>query len=87
MGTSMFIIWLYAYQNNLMKPESHGSLRTITHYYFLAVALSFSIFVLSFIDIWLCLGMAGVMFVTFLFPELSMNYVTKVWMRRNKKLN
>jgi uncharacterized membrane protein len=86
MGSSMFFIWLYAYQNNLMKPESYGSLRTITHYYFLAVALPFSIFIFSFIDIWLCLGIAGVMFVTFLFPELSMNYVTKVWMRRNKKL-
>ncbi len=84
MGTSMFCIWFYGYRNNLMKPESYGSLRTIAHYYFLAAAMSFSIFILSFINIWLCLGMAGIMFATFLFPEQSMNYVTKVWMRRSK---
>lgn len=84
MGSSMFLIWFYAYRNNLMKPELYGSLRTITHYYFLAAAMSFSIFILSFINIWLCLGMSGLMFAAFLFPEQSMNYVTKSWMRRNK---
>ena len=84
MGLSMFCIWFYAYKNNLMKEEAFGSLRTIAHYYFLAVAMSFTIFIFSFINIWLCLGMSGIMFVTFLFPEQSMIYVTKVWMRRNR---
>src|ERR1041385_346907 len=61
MGLSMFCIWFYAYQNNLMKAEAFGSIRTIAHYYFLAVAMSFTIFVFSFINIWLCLGMSGIM--------------------------
>lgn len=83
MGLSMFLLWLYACRANLMKPETRGALRTITHYYFLAAALSFSIFLLSFASIWLCLGMSGIMFIIFLLPEQTMNYVTKVWMKRN----
>lgn len=83
MGSIMFFIWYYAYRNNLMKPERHGALRTITHYYFLAGAMSITIFVLSFVSIWLCLGMSALMFCIFLFPEQMMLYVTKVWMRRN----
>lgn len=82
MGSTMFIIWFYAYKNNLMKVERKGALKTIAHYYFLAAAMSISIFLLSFINIWICLALSGVMFGTFLFPEQMMNYVTKVWMRR-----
>lgn len=85
MGSFMFIVWFYAYKNHLMKPEKEGALRTISHYYFLAGAMSTSIFVLSFINIWVCLALSGVMFGTFLFPEQMMHYVTKVWMRRNYK--
>jgi uncharacterized membrane protein len=85
MGTTMFIIWYYAYKNNLMKPERQGASKTISHYYFLASAMSITIFLLSFINIWLCLSMSGVMFITFLFPEQMMMYVTKVWMRRSER--
>jgi ABC-type transport system involved in cytochrome bd biosynthesis fused ATPase/permease subunit len=60
-----------------MKPESHIMLRTINRYYFLAAAMSASIFVLSFINVWLCLGLSGVMFATFLFPELTIRYVMR----------
>ncbi len=84
MGASMFFIWFYAFKNNLMKDEQSGALKTILHYYFLALAMSFSIFILSFINIWACLFLSGAMFATFLFPEQSMHYVTKVWMKRKK---
>lgn len=84
MGLSMFVIWTYAARNWLMKEVPRGVLRTITHYYFLAVAMSLSIFLFSFVNIWLCLAMACAMFGTFLFPEQSMTYVTRVWMRRQK---
>lgn len=84
MGLSMFCIWYFAYRNNLMKPEARGALRTIAQYYFLAPTLAFTIFLLSYVNIWLCLGLSGVMFATFLFPEQTMHYVTKVWMRRRK---
>ena len=85
MGISMFIIWHYAWRNNLMKPESTGALRTITQYYFMAGAISFAIMVFSFVNIWLCLGLSGVMFVLFLLPEQMMHYVTKVWMKRQPR--
>jgi uncharacterized membrane protein len=83
MGLSMFLIWLYAYRTDLMKEESHATLRTITRYYFLAVIMSATILVLSFINIWLCLGMACVMFATFLFPELMIAYATRVRIKSN----
>jgi uncharacterized membrane protein len=85
MGLSMYVIWSYASRNGLMKDVTRGVLKTISHYYFLAMALSFSIFVLSFINIWLCLIVAAIMFATFLFPEQAMNQVTGVWMRRKKE--
>ena len=84
MGISMFVIWNYAYRTNLMKPESKSVLKTITHYYFLAAAMSTSIFILSFVNIWICLALSGIMFVTFLLPEQMIHYVTKVWMKRSK---
>lgn len=84
MGLSMFIIWQYAFKSELMKEVSWGVMRTISHYYFLAAVMSFFIFLFSFVDIRLCLGLSGVMFMTFLFPEQAMNYVTKVWMKRTK---
>lgn len=84
MGISMFAIWNYAYRTNLMKPESKGILRTITHYYFLAAIMSITIFILSFVSIWLCLVFSGIMFGTFLLPEQMMHYVTKVLMRQSK---
>lgn len=77
MGLAMFCIWLYAFRVGLMKPESEMVLRTINRYYFVAAAMSASIFILSFINIWLCLGMSGVMFVIFLFPEVAIRYVTR----------
>jgi uncharacterized membrane protein len=85
MGTSMYIIWRFAHKNGLMKEELNGALRTISQYYFLAVAMSLAIFILSFVNIWICLAMACIMFATFLLPEQCMLYVTKVWMRRNKE--
>jgi len=79
MGLSMFGIWLYAFRLGLMKPESQRMLNTINRYYFLAAVMSVSIFVLSFINIWLCLTMSGVMFAIFLFPEVAIRYVTVRW--------
>ena len=84
MGISMFAIWNYSHKANLMKTESKSVLRTITRYYFLAAIMSITIFIFSFINIWLCLTLSGIMFATFLLPEQMMHYVTKVWMRRNK---
>jgi hypothetical protein len=84
MGLFMFIIWNYAYRNNLIKPESNGTLRTITHYYFLAAAISITIFILSFVNIWLCLGLSGTMFATFLLPEQMVNNITTIWLRPKK---
>jgi len=82
MGSSMYVIWYYSYRNNLMKEELSGALRTISQYYFMALALSLTIFILSFINIWLCLGLSGAMFACYLFPEQMMRFVTKVWMKR-----
>ena len=77
MGLSMFGIWLYAYKVDLMKSSPAISPKLITRYYFVAVAMSSSIFILSFINIWICLGMSTVMFATFLFPEQVMLSVSR----------
>jgi len=74
MGSSMFIIWLYAYKNKLMKESSTKVLKIITKFYSLAVLIPFTIFLLSFVNIWLCLALSGIMFIIFLFPELSIRY-------------
>jgi uncharacterized membrane protein len=77
MGTAMFFIWLYAVRTDLMKPESEALLKMITRYYFLATAMSVTIFILSFVNIWICLGFSGIMFATFLFPEQMMEYAMR----------
>lgn len=82
MGLAMFWIWLYASRTDLMKTEFPIPLKTITRYYFLAAAMSVSIFILSFISIWLCLALSGIMFIIFLFPEQMLQYVAKVHRKR-----
>jgi uncharacterized membrane protein len=77
MGTAMFFIWLYAVRMDLMKHESETLLKMITRYYFLATAMSVTIFILSFVNIWICLGFSGIMFATFLFPEQMMAYAMR----------
>jgi uncharacterized membrane protein len=77
MGTSMYFIWLYAVRTDLMKHESEALLKMITRYYFLATAMSVTIFILSFVNIWICLAFSGVMFATFLFPEQMMVYAMR----------
>jgi uncharacterized membrane protein len=74
MGTSMYFIWLYSVKSDMMKHESDAMLKMITRYYFLATAMSVTIFILSFVNIWICLGFSGIMFATFLFPEQMMAY-------------
>ncbi len=78
MGVSMSLIWYYAYRYDLMKPDADHVLRTITRYYFLAGALSSLIFLLSFLNIVLCLCFSGIMFGIFLLPEQMISYITKV---------
>lgn len=86
MGLSMFIIWWFSERNNLMKPTPVGNLKIITHYYFLAAFLSCSIFLLSFVHIWFCLALSGIMFIIFFFPELTVNYVIKILAKKNQAL-
>lgn len=77
MGTSMYLIWLYSVKADMMKHESEALLKMITRYYFLATAMSVTIFILSFVNIWICLGFSGIMFATFLFPEQMMVYAMR----------
>jgi uncharacterized membrane protein len=83
MGLSMFGIWLYSFRVGLLKAEVQTTLKAITRYYLLAAALSFSIFALSFVNVWLCLGLSGVMFIIFLFPEQALRYATGVRVSSN----
>jgi uncharacterized membrane protein len=83
MGLSMFGIWLYSFRVGLLKVEVQTTLKAITRYYLLAAALSFSIFALSFVNVWLCLGLSGVMFIIFLFPEQALRYVAGVRVSSN----
>jgi uncharacterized membrane protein len=83
MGLSMFGIWLYSFRVGLLKVEVQTTLKAITRYYLLAAALSCSIFALSFVNVWLCLGLSGVMFIIFLFPEQALRYVAGVRVSSN----
>jgi uncharacterized membrane protein len=78
MGLSMFGVWVYGFRSGFLKDEPHVVLKTISRYYFLAAILSMSIFILSFVNVWLCLGLSGVMFIIFLFPEQAVSYVSRV---------
>jgi uncharacterized membrane protein len=77
MGFSMFGIWQYALRANLMKTEPQVPLKTIFRYYLMAGVMSTTIFILSFLNIWLCLSLSGVMFAIFLFPEQILLYVSR----------
>lgn len=81
MGTSMFGLWLYSCKNNLMKNTPPQLLKAITKFYSLAVILPAIIFVLSFAHIWFGLAFSGIMFAIFLFPEITMNFVAKTWLK------
>jgi len=81
MGLSMFGIWLYASRKGFLKTETQTSMKIISRYYFLAPTLSFLIFALSFVNVWLCLGLSGIMFVVFLFPEQAIRYVSPIGSR------
>lgn len=82
MGLAMFAIWIYALRAGLMKAEPAIPFSVINRYYFLAAAMSVSIFVLSFVSIWLCLGLSGLMFIIFLFPEQMLQYVVQLSRKR-----
>jgi uncharacterized membrane protein len=83
MGLSMFGVWLYGSRAGFLKDESRTTLRTISRYYILAAVLSFTIFILSFVNVWLCLALSGIMFIIFLFPEQTVSYVGR--MQANSK--
>lgn len=82
MGMAMFGIWLYAFKAGLMKAEPAIPFSVINRYYFLAAAMSVSIFILSFVSIWLCLGLSGLMFIIFLFPEQMLQYIARISRKR-----
>jgi hypothetical protein len=81
MGLSMFGIWLYGVRSGFLKEELCATLKTISRYYLLAAILLCLIFILSFINVWLCLALSGIMFIIFLFPEQAIGYVSRVGVR------
>lgn len=78
MGGIMFFVWHYAYRNNMMKEEADArELKLVYKYYLLALILSLGIFILSFVSIYLCLALSGVMFIIFLFPDSMIKWLLK----------
>ncbi len=78
MGGIMFFIWHYAYRNAMMKEDAGDrELKLIYRYYLLALILSAGIFILSFVSIYLCLALSGLMFIIFLFPDSTVKWLLK----------
>jgi uncharacterized membrane protein len=71
MGLAMTGIWCYAYQNKLLKSASPEFLKAVNQLYILAPVISGTIFILSFINIWISLVLFGVMFMIYVIPKKS----------------
>lgn len=77
MGGFMFFIWRYAHRNNMMKETDLKELKLIYRYYLVALILSLGIFIMSFLSIYLCLALSGIMFVIYLFPDSTVKYLLR----------
>jgi uncharacterized membrane protein len=71
MGLAMTGIWCYAYQNGLTKSTSPEFLKAVTRLYIFAPIISGVIFILSFINIWVCLTLFAIMFLIYVMPNKS----------------
>ena len=71
MGFAMMGIWRYAYQNGLTKHASPAFLKSVNHLYIFAPIISGVIFILSFINIWICIALFGIMFLIYVIPKQS----------------
>jgi uncharacterized membrane protein len=69
MGLSMTCLWSYARWRGLARAAEVRVLQVTTHLYLLATILPAAIFALSFVSVWSCLALSGVMFMVFLFPR------------------
>jgi uncharacterized membrane protein len=71
MGFAMMGIWWYAYRNGLTKHASPEFLKSVNTLYIFAPIISGTIFILSFINIWISIALFGVMFLIYVIPKKS----------------
>ena len=71
MGLAMTGIWCYAYQNEMTKSGSPEFLKAVNQLYIFAPIISGVILILSFINIWICLTLFGIMFLIYVIPKKS----------------
>lgn len=77
MGLAMTGVWCYSYRKKFTKSVSPEVLKAVTRLYLIAPAISGLIFILSFINIWICLIVFAIMFVIFVFPKVTMMCLKK----------
>jgi uncharacterized membrane protein len=71
MGFAMMGIWYYAYRNGLTKHASPEFLKSVNTLYIFAPIISGTIFILSFINIWISIALFGIMFLIYVIPKKS----------------
>jgi len=71
MGFAMTGIWYYAYRNGMTKHASPEFLTSVNTLYIFAPIISGTIFILSFINIWISIALFGVMFLIYVIPKKS----------------
>jgi uncharacterized membrane protein len=79
MGLSMFGIFHYAHRKGLTVAAPGEFLAAVEHLYILAPVLSGAILLLSFVSVWVCLVLAGAMFLFFLFPKNAVARLERVF--------
>lgn len=76
MGLAMTGVWLYSHQHALLISAPPSVLKASDQLYIFASVLSGSIFILSFLSIWICFGLFLLMFLIFVFPKSIINFLT-----------
>jgi uncharacterized membrane protein len=85
MGLAMSCLWYYANRKGLTRASSSKILKANTRLYVLAPIISGFIFILSFVSVWICLFLAAIMFLIYLFPASTIALYRKETTISNKK--
>ena len=77
MGIAMTAIWCYAYKKGFAKASSGKILEATKRLYIFAGTFSTIIWIVSFFNIMACLILSGVMFIFFISPKQTVNWLVK----------
>ncbi|MFZ1688256.1 MAG: TMEM175 family protein [Flavobacteriales bacterium] len=77
MGLAMTGIWFFALRNGMIKAPSPAVLKCASRLYSFPGILAGAIFLVSFVSIPACLVLTAFMFVLYIFPEKTANFLAR----------